>query len=113
MNALRNKVQLIGFLGAAPEVRQLGNGKKMVKLNLATHETYKKSCGENISQTSWHQLVAWGKMADVAESVLDKGMEIAVEGKLQSRNYTDKAGIRRFITEVNVNQLLVLEQKRA
>lgn len=111
MNALRNKVQLIGNLGNAPEVRNTESGKKMVRFSVATNETYHNAKGEKIKETQWHNLIAWGKLADIAEKYLGKGTEVAIEGKLINRNYTDKAGIKKYITEIQVNELLLLGSK--
>ena len=108
MNALRNKVQLIGNLGQNPEIRNLEGGKKLAKLTLATNETYKNSAGEKVTDTQWHNLIAWGKTADLIEKYLNKGSEIAIEGKLIHRDYTDKEGIKRYITEVQITDLLML-----
>ena len=107
MNALKNKVQLIGNLGGKPEVKTLESGKKMAKFSLATHESYKNAEGERVKETQWHNIVAWGKLVDVIEKYLDKGSEVAVEGKLMSRNYT-KDGQNRVYTEVQLNELLML-----
>ncbi len=111
MYALRNKVQLIGHLGAKPEIRTIENGKKMAKFNMATNEVYKNQKGERVSETQWHSLVAWGKVADILEKYVDKGNEIAIEGKLTSRNYTDKEGIKRYFTEIQVNEILLLDKR--
>jgi single-strand DNA-binding protein len=111
MNALRNKVQLIGNLGSNPEIKNLDGGKKLAKLNLATNETYKNAKGEKITETQWHNLVAWGKTAEIIEKYLSKGQEIAVEGKLNTRNYTDKDGVKRYFTEIQINELLMLGKK--
>ena len=111
MNALRNKVQLIGFLGGDPDVRDLGEGKKLARMRMATNETYKNQDGERITETQWHSLIAWGKLAEIAEQILSKGAEIVAEGKLVSRDFTDKEGNRRFITEVHLNELLLLRRK--
>jgi len=108
MNAIRNKVQLIGNLGTNPEIKVLDDGKKLAKMSIATNETYKNSKGEKITDTQWHNLVAWGKTAGVAEKYLTKGSEIAVEGKLVYRSYTDKEGVKRYITEVQVSGLLMI-----
>ena len=108
MYALKNKVQLIGNLGAAPEVRTMESGKKMVRFSIATSETYKNNKGERIKETQWHNVVAWGQVAEIANKYLTKGKEVAIEGKLISRNYTDKTGIRKYITEVHANELLLL-----
>ena len=111
MNALRNKVQLIGNLGMDPEVKTLDGGRKLAKLSIATNESYKNSKGEQVKETQWHNLVAWGKTAEIIEKHLKKGSEVAVEGKLIHRNYTDKEGMKRYFTEIEVNELLMLGGK--
>jgi single-strand DNA-binding protein len=111
MYQLRNKVQLIGNLGNAPEIKTLEGGKKMAKFSVATHETYKNTKGEKVTETQWHNLVAWGKLAGIAEKYLTKGKEIAVEGKLVSRSYNDKEGKKKYFTEIQVNELLLLGSK--
>ena len=111
MYALKNRVQLIGNLGNAPEVKTTESGKKLVKFSVATDETYQNTNGEKVKETQWHNLVAWGKMADVAEKYLSKGSEVAVDGKLVNRNYTDKEGVKKYVTEVQVNELLLLGGK--
>lgn len=111
MYALKNKVQLIGNLGNAPEIKTLDSGKKMARFSIATNESYRNQKGEKITDTEWHLLVAWGKVADLAEQYLQKGSEIAIEGKLTHRDYTDNDGIKRYITEVEVNEILLLDKK--
>ncbi len=113
MFALKNKVQLIGNLGNAPEVRNTESGKKLVRFSVATHESYKNAKGEKVKETQWHNLVAWGPVADVAEKYLAKGTEVCVEGKLVNRNYTDKEGNKKYFTEIQVNELLMLGSKPA
>jgi single-strand DNA-binding protein len=113
MFALKNKVQLIGNLGNAPEVRNTESGKKFVRFSVATNETYRNAKGEKITETQWHNLFAWGKIAELAEKFLAKGTEICVEGKLVNRNYTDKEGNKKYITEIQVNELLMLGAKPA
>jgi single-strand DNA-binding protein len=108
MYALKNKVQLIGNLGNAPEVRNTESGKKLVRFSVATNEQYKNAKGERVTETQWHNLIAWGKVADIAEKFLVKGTEVAIEGKLINRNYTDKEGNKKYITEIQVNELLML-----
>ncbi len=108
MNSLRNKVQLIGNLGNDPEIITLESGKKLAKFSLATNESYKNSEGEKVTQTDWHNLIAWGKTADIIEKYVTKGKEVAIEGKLTSRSYDDKEGQKRYVTEVVVNELLLL-----
>jgi len=111
MNTLRNKVQLIGNLGNDPEIITLDSGKKLAKFSLATNDSYKNAQGEKVDQVQWHNLVAWNKTADIIEQYVTKGKEIAIEGKLTSRSYDDKDGQKRYITEVVVNELLLLGSK--
>ncbi|WP_442794843.1 single-stranded DNA-binding protein [Pelobium manganitolerans] len=111
MNNLRNSVRLIGFLGAAPELKEISKTKKLAKLSLATSDSYRNDKGERVEDTQWHNLVLWDKQADVAVKYLDKGSEIAIEGKLVTRNYSDKDGIKRYYTEILVNELLMLGKK--
>ena len=108
MYAIRNKVQLIGNLGQLPEIRTTENGKKVARFSIATNDTYRNANGEKITETSWHNVIAWGKLAEIAEKYLTKGKEVAVEGKLVHRNYTDKNGVKRNVTEVVLNELLML-----
>ena len=108
MNTLRNKVQLIGNLGNDPEVITLESGKKLAKFAIATNESYKNSNGEKITDTQWHNIVAWGKTADIIEKYVAKGKEVAIEGKLTSRSYETKEGEKRYITEIVCNELLML-----
>ena len=111
MNTLRNKVQLIGNLGNAPEIITLDSGKKLAKFSIATNDSYKNAQGEKITDTQWHNLVAWNKTAEIVEKYLEKGKEVAIEGKLTSRSYEDKDGTKKYITEVVVNELLLLGSK--
>ena len=108
MYALKNKVQLIGNLGNAPEIRTTENGRKMARFSIATSEVYKNAKGERMTETQWHNLVAWGKVAEIAAQYLDKGKEVAIEGKLVNRSYDDKNGNKKYVTEIYVNELLLL-----
>jgi len=112
MNALRNKVQLIGNLGNDPEVITLESGKKLAKFSIATNESYKNAKGEKVTDTQWHNVIAWNKTAEIVEKYLAKGNEVAVEGKLTSRSYEDKEGVKKYITEIVVNELLMLGGKQ-
>ncbi len=112
MYALRNKVQLIGHLGGVPEVKEFGTGKKMVKFTMATNETYKNAQGERVTETQWHNVVTWGKVAEIAELYLSKGKEVAIEGKLIHRSYNDKEGVKRYMSEVQANELLLLGSEK-
>lgn len=111
MNNLRNSVRLIGHIGTDPEVKALNNGKKVARLSLATNSSYKDDKGKIVSETCWHTLVAWGRNAEIAEKYVHKGSELAIEGKLTSHSYTDKEGIKRYVTEIVVNELLMLGGK--
>ena len=111
MYALKNKVQLIGHLGSAPEIKNTESGKKLAKFSVATNESYRNAKGEKVTETTWHNLVAWGKVADIAEKYLIKGTEVAIEGKLISRSYTAKDGNKKYVAEVQVNELLLLGSK--
>lgn len=108
MNSLKNKVQLIGNLGNDPEIVLMESGSKLAKFSLATNETYKNSEGEKVTDTQWHNIVAWGKTAEIAESYLEKGKEVMIEGKLVHRSYETKEGEKRYVTEVKCNELLML-----
>jgi single-strand DNA-binding protein len=111
MNTLRNKVQLIGNLGSNPEIITLDSGKKLAKFSIATNETYKNAQGEKVTDTQWHNVVVWNKTAEIAEKYLEKGKEVAVEGKLTTRSYDDKDGNKRYVTEIVVSELLLLGTK--
>lgn len=108
LQSIKNRVQLIGNLGANPDVRMTETGKKVVKFSMATNEIYRNAKGDKVKETQWHNLVCWGKVADVAEKYLIKGSEVAIEGKLTTRTYTDKEGNKKYVTEVQVNELLML-----
>jgi single-strand DNA-binding protein len=112
MNNLRNSVRLIGNLGMDPEVKDLANDKKLAKFSLATTESYKNDNGEKVSDTQWHNLIAWGNQAAVAEKYLKKGSEVAIEGKLTSRSYSDKDGVKKYVTEIVVHEILMLGSKK-
>ncbi len=111
MSTLRNKVQLIGNVGQEPTITYLESGKKVARVSLATNENYKKGSGEKVTDTQWHTLVAWGKTTEIIEKYVNKGNEIAIEGKLTSRSYEDKEGSKRYVTEVVVSEILLLGSK--
>lgn len=113
MNKLNNSVQLIGRLGADPEIKMLNNNLKVARMRLVTNEHYYNKAGEKVEDAQWHTLVAWGGLADVCEKHLTKGQEIAIEGKLYYRSYTDKNQNRQFITEITVNDLLMTGSRKA
>jgi single-strand DNA-binding protein len=111
MNNLRNSVRLIGFLGTAPEVKEFSKNKKVAKLNLATNFNYKNDKGERVEETNWHQLVVWNTQADLAVQLLNKGSEVAIEGRLVTRAFNDKEGNKKYITEIVVNEFVLLSKK--
>lgn len=111
MNQLRNKVQLIGHLGKDPEIFKFDNGQMKARVTLATNEVYRNKKGEKISDTSWHSIIMFGKTAEIAERFLIKGNEIGIEGKLTYRSYEDKDSNKRFVTEIIVNELLLMGKK--
>lgn len=111
MKNLKNKVQLIGNLGSNPEIKAFENGKKMARFSIATNESYRNAQGELVTDTQWHSIVAWGNTAGIAEKYLQKGSEVAVEGKLTNRSYDDKDGNKRFVTEVVISDILMLGKK--
>lgn len=104
---LRNRVLLIGNLGANPVVKELENGTNMAKCAIATHEYYMKD-GNRVEDTQWHNLVAFGRTAEIVARYLKKGSEVAVEGKLTHRRYENSEGKTRFFTEVQITDLLML-----
>ena len=108
MNAMKNRVQLIGHVGNDPEIKNLEGGKKVANLTIATNDSYKNEKGEKVEQTEWHKVVAWGKTAEIIEKYVTKGKEIAIEGKLTHRSYEDKTGEKRYITEVVANDILLV-----
>jgi len=108
MNAMKNKVQLIGNVGNDPEIKTFDGGKKVANITIATNDSYTNDKGEKVEQTEWHRITAWGKVADIIEKYVTKGKEIAIEGKLTHRSYDDKDGVKRYITEVVANEILLL-----
>lgn len=111
MKTLRNKVQLIGNVGDTPKSHTFESGKKVTRISLATND-YFMSNGEKVKQTQWHNLVAWGKQAELIEKYVTKGTEIAIEGKLTSRAFENEQGEKQYITEVLINEILLLNAKK-
>ena len=111
MNSLKNSVRLVGFLGNDPEIKKYGDNKSLARVSLATNDRFKNKEGEWVSDTQWHNLVMWGRQAVFAEKSLEKGNEIAIEGKLVNRTYTDKEGITRYYSEVVVNEIITFTRK--
>lgn len=109
MKSMRNSVHLIGRLGKDPEVKVFGESKK-ASFSIATTDSFKNQKGEKVEDTQWHNIVIWGKLANVAEKYLKKGQEVAVEGKLIHRVF-ESSGEKRYFTEVNVHDMLMLGGK--
>lgn len=106
-----NKTTLIGRIGKDPEKRQLNNGI-VVNATLATSESWKNKNGEKVESTEWHQLVFWNKIAEVADKFLNKGDQIYIEGKIKYESYEDKDGIKRYVTKIHVQNLVMLGSKK-
>ncbi len=110
MNALRNKVQLIGRLGQDPEITTFPDGNKIAKFSMATDDSYKDKSGQKIERAYWHNVVVRGGLVNIVESYVQKGQEIAIEGKLTNRSWEDKDGVKRYMTEIVCNELLMLSK---
>jgi single-strand DNA-binding protein len=108
MNAMKNRVQLIGNVGNDPEIKNFEGGKKLANLTIATNDHYKNEKGERVDQTEWHRVVAWGKTAEIIEKYVTKGVQVALEGKLSHRSYDDKNGEKRYISEVVVSEVVLM-----
>lgn len=106
-----NRVMLIGNLGKDPDVQYLEGNIGVAKFPLATTETYKDRTGKLISQTEWHTVVLWRGLADLAQKYLHKGSLIYVEGRLRTRSWDDKEGVRKFATEVVADNLIMLDKR--
>lgn len=112
MKAIKNKVQLIGHLGAAPEIKIFESEKKLANISIAVNDRYKNAKGEWVDETQWFNLVAWSKLADYAEQYLFKGAEIAIEGRIVNKSYTDKNEIKRAATEIVISEILLLSKAK-
>lgn len=111
--SLRNKIILIGHTGKEVEVINFENGGMKASVSLATTDSYRNAQGEKIDETQWHNLVVFGKLAETFQKYVSKGKEIAIEGKLTYRNYEDKDGNKRYLTEIRVEDLLFIGSKTA
>ena len=105
---MKNSVQLIGHVGQEPEIKNLEGGQKLANLSIATNEVYYRENGDKVEKTEWHRITAWGKTAEIIEKYVTKGKEIAIGGKLSHRSYDDKDGIKRYVTEVIADEVLLL-----
>lgn len=113
MTTLRNSVNLIGHLGNDPEIKTFGNDRSMARFSVATNDYYRDSEGKQTKETQWHNIVAWGKTAEIAEKILAKGKEAAIRGKLVNRSWEDKEGMKHYITEVVANEILVFGSEKS
>ena len=113
MKDLRNRVQLIGNLGMDPEVKSLDGGRKLAKFSVATSQSYVNAKGDRVKDTQWHNIIAWGKLAEIAEKYLRKGIEVALEGKIVYRQYEGKNGDKKYISEIVLNDFLMISKKQA
>ena len=111
MNTLRNKVSLIGRLGAQPEVVKFDSGSMLARFSLATNEGYKTKEGEWKEMTQWHNITAWGKTAELVVKLLNKGSEVVVEGKIVNNSYETKEGEKRYGTNIEISEFLLIGAK--
>jgi len=110
--SLRNKVTLIGYTGKEVETVTFDNGTLKASVSLATNDYYTNAQGEKVQETQWHNLIAFGKTAEILEKYVPKGKEIAIEGKITYRSYDDKDGNKRYVTEIRIDELLLLGNKQ-
>ena len=111
MNAMKNRVQLIGNVGNDPEIKNLEGGKKVANFTIATNDSYRNDKGEKVDQTEWHKVVAWGKTAEIIEKFVTKGIQVGLDGKLTHRSYDDKNGEKRYMTEILASEILLMGSK--
>ncbi len=103
-----NKVTLIGNLGKDPELKYTNSGVAVATFSLATSDSWKDQEGNMQERTEWHNIVAWRKLAEICGQYLKKGSQVYIEGKIQTRSYNDKEGVKKYITEIVADQLLML-----
>lgn len=108
MNNMRNRIQLIGHLGKDPEVKIFESGKSLARLTIATSESYKNQKGELVKNTTWHNVIAWNKTAEMMKKYLKKGNEVLLQGKLSHRSWEDQNGETKYITEIIVNEFMLI-----
>ncbi|MFO0355942.1 MAG: single-stranded DNA-binding protein [Sphingobacteriaceae bacterium] len=109
---VKNRVQLVGNLGNTPELKSFENNK-LARFAVATSEYKKNKNGEFVTETHWHNVIAWGKLAEVAEKLFQKGSQVLVDGKLISKSFVDKEGNKRYVTEIQANELVLMNKKQA
>jgi single-strand DNA-binding protein len=106
-----NKVTLIGHCGKPPEVRYTQSGSPVANFSLATNESWTSKTGERQDTTEWHRIVAWGKLAEICQEYVHKGSYLYIEGKIQTRSYDDRDGVKRYITEIKAMEIGLLDRK--
>jgi len=111
MSTLKNKVNLIGRVGAKPESQVFESGAKRARMAIATNERYKDKKGDWVDNTQWHNVVAWGSTVDRVVKALDKGSEVVIEGRLVNRNFEDKHGEKRYVTEIELSDFVIVNRK--
>lgn len=110
MSISKNVVQLIGHLGAAPEIKTTENGRMLAKMNVATSERYRNAKGDWVTDTQWHHVVAWGKSAERAQGI-EKGAQVFIEGRLEHRDYVGNDGQKKYITEIVAQEFAVMQKQ--
>jgi single-strand DNA-binding protein len=110
---IRNHVQLVGRLGANPQVKTFDNGSKVARFSLAVSETYTNKAGEKVTDVQWHTVCAWNGLADIAEKLLQKGIQVTVSGRLQKKSFTGQEGQKRTSTEVVASELMLSRKEAA
>ncbi len=106
-----NKASLIGRLGKDPEVRYTPDGTMVTNFNLATDEQWKDKNGEKVRKTEWHRIVTFGKLAEICGNYLAKGKLVFIEGKIQTRSWDDKDGVKHYATEIVASDMKMLDSK--
>ena len=110
MGTLRNSVHLIGRPGADPEIKKFGENKKLARFTLATNEKHYNDNMELVQETEWHNIIAWGRTAEIVEKIVRKGRLMALEGRLQTRQYEDKDKNKRHVTEIVVDEFMLIDK---
>ena len=110
MGTLRNSVHLIGRPGMDPEIKKFGENRKRARFTLATNEKHYNDNMELVQETEWHNIVAWGRTAEIVEKIVRKGRLMALEGKLQTRQYDDKDKNKRYVTEVVMDEFMLIDK---
>ncbi len=110
MTTLHNNVQLIGRAGIDPEIKNFGNDRKLARFAIATNSFYTNQNGERVKDTQWHQVIAWGKTAEIVEKLVKKGRQLAVTASLNNRSWDDKDGNKRYAVELVLNQIQLVGQ---